>query len=127
MRRPEPGSSSSTKPEPRSVDEIRRLNWTLAAIRNVNRVLIRTQSEHDLFTGVCRALTRQGFFSLAWVGVPKDDAERSVEIFAAAGTARGYLKDLKISWGDGPYAAGPTGIAIKTGKIQVDNSMAYCP
>jgi PAS domain S-box-containing protein len=107
----------------RSFTEIERLNWTLSAITNVNRVLVRAQTESELFTGACKALTRRGLFALAWVGVPRDDKLRSVEIFAAAGRARDYLEDVKISWGDGPNGDGPTGRAVRSGAIQVNNKM----
>lgn len=113
----------STESSERSFTEIERLNWTLAAITNVNRVLVRAKSERKLFSGACRALTRQGFFALAWVGVPKNDEFRSVEIFATAGRARDYLEDFKISWGEGPYGDGPTGRAIKSGSLQVNNNI----
>lgn len=106
-----------------SVREIERLNWTLAAITNVSRVLVRAKTERELFSGACKALTRQGFFALAWVGVPKQDDFRSVEIFATAGKARDYLEDFKISWGEGPYGDGPTGRAIRSGSIQVTNNI----
>jgi PAS domain S-box-containing protein len=120
-------SSTLGNPAGRAAGEVERLNWALAAIRNVNRVLIRARSERELFAGVCKAITRQAFFRLAWVGVPKSDAERSVEIFAAAGAARDYLQDFTVSWGDGPFAAGPTGRSIKTGAIQVVNHVRSSP
>ncbi|MET0377757.1 MAG: PAS domain-containing protein [Spongiibacteraceae bacterium] len=103
--------------------EVRRLNWTLAAISKVNTVLVRAKTEAEIFTGACEAATFQNEFSLAWVGVPRHDEKKSLAIHARAGTAVGYLEGIDISWGDNVMGNGPTGLAIRTGRIQCNNNM----
>ena len=103
--------------------EVERLNWTLAAISKVNRVLVRAKTEHEIYTGACEAATLQNVFSLAWVGVPRGDEKKSVEIYASSGTATGYLDDLEISWGDTVLGQGLAGRAIRTGQIQFNNNI----
>ncbi|MCK6410697.1 MAG: GAF domain-containing protein, partial [Thauera sp.] len=58
---------------------------------------------------------------MAWVGVPEDDAQKSVRSVAVAGDENGYLKSVSISWdGDSPLGHGPTGTALRTGKPYVN-------
>jgi len=104
--------------------QIERLNWTLAAIGKVTGVLMRAQSEDELYAGICEAIVYQMAFDLAWIGQPRQDAEKSILIRARAGRASGYLEQLKLSWdADSPYGNGPTGRAVRTGQIQFNNCM----
>jgi PAS domain S-box-containing protein len=105
------------------VSEVERLNWTLAAISKVNRVLVRARSERELFAGACEAVTFQDLFALAWIGIPKQDEAKSIEVHVSAGSARGYLDGFQSSWADTPLGNGPSGRAIRTGQIQCNNHM----
>ena len=109
------------------VSEVERLNWTLAAISKVNRVLVRARSEHELFAGACEAVTLQDLFALAWIGIPRRDEAKSIDIRVSAGSARGYLEGFQSSWGDSPLGNGPSGRAIRTGQIQCTNHMLSTP
>jgi len=104
--------------------QVERLNWTLAAIGKVTGVLMRAQSEDELYAGICEAIVYQMAFDLAWIGQPRQDAEKSILIRARAGRASGYLELLKLSWDpDSPYGNGPTGRAVRSGQIQFNNHM----
>lgn len=105
------------------VAEIERLNWSLATITEITRVLVRAKTEHEVFQAACAAATRHDYYELAWIGLPRQDAARTVIIGACAGSAKGYTKDLEISWGDVPLGRGPTGTALRTGKLQIINQM----
>jgi len=104
------------------IADIERLNWSLAAISDVTRVLVRAKTEHEVFLAACEAATRNDFFDLAWVGLPRQDAKRTVVIGACAGRARDFAKDVEILWADVPLGRGPTGTAIRTGKLQICNA-----
>jgi len=101
--------------------EIEHLNWSLTAITDIMRVLVRAKTEHEVFVAVCEAATRQEFYDLAWIGLPRQDARRTVLIAASAGPARRQVEGLEISWGDVPLGRGPTGTAIRTGQLQICN------
>jgi PAS domain S-box-containing protein len=103
------------------IAEIERLNWSLTTITDITRVLVRAKTEHEVFLAACEAATRHDYYQLAWIGLPRQDAARSVVIGASAGRDKGYVKDLHISWGDVPLGRGPTGTAIRTGKLQICN------
>ncbi len=103
------------------INEIERLNWSLTAIADIMRVLVRAKTEHEVFVAVCEAATRQDFYDLAWIGLPRQDVRRTVLVAASAGGPRRHLEDVDISWGDVPQGRGPTGIALRTGQLQICN------
>ena len=106
--------------------EIERLNWSLTTVTDIARVLLRAKTERDVFIAACEAMTRNNYYDLAWIGLPRQDAARTVIVGARAGAAKDYAKDLEISWGDVPLGRGPTGTAIRTGKLQICNRADTC-
>jgi PAS domain S-box-containing protein len=109
------------------VAEIERLNWSLAAVTDITRVLVRAKSEHEVFVTACEAATRQGYYDIAWIGLPRQDVRRTVLVGASAGGERAHLEEFDISWGDVPLGRGPTGTAIRTGQLQICNNSAANP
>lgn len=107
--------------------EIERLNWSLAAVTGVMRVLVRAKTEHELFLAACEAVTRQNFYDLAWIGLPRQDVPRSVVVGARAGTAAAYVDGIQVSWGDVLLGRGPTGTAIRSGRLQICNQAPEDP
>lgn len=105
----------------RAAAEIERLNWSLTTITEITRILVRAKTEHEVFQAACEAATRNDYYDLAWVGLPRHDAVRTVVIGASAGTAKGFVRDLSVYWADVPLGRGPTGTAIRTGRLQVCN------
>jgi PAS domain S-box-containing protein len=90
-------------------------------------ILLRARSEEVLFQGMCDVIVGVGGYRLAGVAIPNRDAGKTVRVVATAGTDLGYLAQAAISWGDGPQGMGPTGAAIRTGEIQVNQDFASNP
>lgn len=107
--------------------EVERLNWSLAAVTDVMRVLVRAKTENELYVAACEAVTRRNFYDLAWIGLPRQDVSRSVIIGARSGAAAGYLDGIQVSWGDVPLGRGPTGKAIRSGRLQIHNTLPEDP
>ncbi|GEM_PF-4974266 len=107
--------------------EIERLNWSLAAVTDVTRVLVRARTEHEVFLAACEAATRQNFYDVAWIGLPRHDEKRTVVVGARAGELACHLDGLDIRWADVPEGRGPTGTAIRTGQLQICNDHASNP
>jgi len=72
----------------------------------------------------CDALVEIGGYRLADVALAKDDPDKSVRFVALVGHDDGYLDHTRISWGEGPRSRGPTGSAIRTGEVQVNQNFA---
>ncbi len=101
---------------------LRRLNRTLKTLSGGNEVLVRATDEAQLLHAMCRVIVERGGYLMAWIGIPRDDAAKTVTPVAHAGADGGYLQSTRITWGDDAYGSGATGRAIKTGKTQVNTN-----
>lgn len=100
-------------------EELRRINRALVTLSNGNQALMRATTESELLHEICRVIVRDGGYRMAWVGFAENDSDKSVRIAAADGADGGYLKELRITWGDTLTGRGPTGRAIRTGRAAV--------
>ncbi len=100
---------------------ILRLNRALKALSASNEALVYAESEQELIESICKAITFEDTYELAWIGWKIDDIEKTVSIIAASGHAKEYAKDLKVSWGDNQSGHGPSGIAIRTNEVYLEN------
>jgi len=88
---------------------------------------VRAQAEPALLDAVCEILVRQGGYRMAWVGYAQSGAERSVQPVAKAGAETAYLETASISWADDDRGRGPSGMAIRTGRTQVNRDFRSNP
>ncbi|MBI5353925.1 MAG: PAS domain S-box protein [Chloroflexi bacterium] len=102
--------------------EIHRVNRALRTISECNQVLIYSTDEPALLNEVCRLIVETGGYRMAWVGMAEMDDAKSVHPAAHYGFDSGYLKDARISWADTELGHGPTGTAIREGKVQVNQN-----
>jgi len=97
-----------------SATELEYLNRAHHALSAANQAVLRAESPQALLDEVCRVITEIAGYSLAWVGIPEHDDERSVRIAASAGGAKAYLETLKVTWdADSPLGRGPVGSSIR--------------
>lgn len=89
------------------------------------RLLVRAQSEIQLLESMCGLIAAQPGYTFCWYGIPVDDEERSVRVAAMAGNDDGYVASIRTSWGEGPLAEGPTGLALRTGRTQVRTDLEH--
>lgn len=98
---------------------LRNLNRALKTLTKCNSVLIRAENEKSLLKDICRLIVEEGEYHFAWVGFLKRDREKTVRPVAYAGHEDGYLSTVHISWAENKEGKGPTGRAIRTGKVQI--------
>ncbi len=67
-----------------------RLQKLYAAVIEANRLISRTPSHADLFSGICRIAVELGGMKMAWIGVP-NDALRRLDATAMFGSGIGML------------------------------------
>lgn len=105
-------------------------NRALAARNAVNRSLMHTTHEHELFQEICQAIVEKCGYVLAWVGYVVRSKNKEIRPVAQFGFEEGYLNAAKIVWADTPQGQGTTGRAARLGSIQIaqnlltDESMA---
>lgn len=110
-----------------STNEVLRLNRALKVIGACNKVLVYAQSEERLLSQVCKVLIDEGDYRMAWVGFTGADVGKKVHIAAVQGIDKAELEQAGVVWGDDANGRGPVGLAIRTGKPQVNRIFANDP
>ncbi len=89
-------------------------------LREVNQLIISAYEEEELLGKVCELLVTKAGFKMAWVGIP-DPESRYIKPLKICGFDEGYVKSVKISTDESvPEGRGPTGTALREGKIIVN-------
>ncbi len=96
-----------------------RTSRALRVLSESNQAMVRIKNEDEFVKKVCDIVVNVGGYRLAWIGTAINDVQKTVKPIAQVGYEDGYLSSVKISWGDNEYGQGPTGIAIRYGKVSV--------
>ena len=92
---------------------LRLISQLYAASSQCSAAIVQSASEVELLPRVCRAAVTVGGMEMAWIGMI-DRSSRQVMPVASFGDAHGYLANVRVSAeGDGPFARGPAGTAIR--------------
>jgi len=91
----------------------------LKLLSECNSLLVHTKSEKEILQDICNLAIDVGGYSMAWVGLKRDNPQKTIELIAAAGNENGYLQSVNITWDDSASSLGPTGTAIKTAKTSI--------
>ncbi|MCG1003345.1 MULTISPECIES: bacterio-opsin activator domain-containing protein [Halobacterium] len=93
------------------------LNQLNGVIRDVASAVVEQSTREEIERITCERLAASPSYEFAWVAEPGSETQ-SVSVRASAGTD-GYLDDVSLSVDpDDPTGEGPTGRALRTGKIQ---------
>lgn len=104
-----------------------KLNKTLAALSKSSQAMSQSLSETDYLNHVCRIVVEDTGFAMVWIGYAQNDESKSVIPVASAGFNDDYLETIKVTWDESPNGLGPTGTAIRTGKMGICNNMLTDP
>lgn len=85
---------------------------------DVNALVAHETDTEAVLAGVCRIAAEHGELPLAWVG--RAELDGRVTPIHQAGPAREYLVDLTVRWDDTPLGTGPTGRALREGRLVVN-------
>jgi diguanylate cyclase (GGDEF)-like protein/PAS domain S-box-containing protein len=99
----------------------------LKMLAEVNRVVMSTSDEAESLKHLCTTLVEKGPYALAWIGVERDDDQCTIDVVSSAGVTD-YLFDGMTSWSANTATGrGPSGIAMRTGTIQVASDLSTHP
>ncbi|MCL2648175.1 MAG: GAF domain-containing protein [Phycisphaerales bacterium] len=101
----------------RRVAEIDRLNRTLKALSDSRLALNRINDESQYLAEVCRIIIEDCGHVAVWIGLAQNDPAKSIRPAAFSGLEREFLDGLQLSWDNTPHGHGPTGTAVRTGKV----------
>jgi PAS domain S-box-containing protein len=121
------GTAQDITAHKQDAERLQHLNRALRAISDGNQAITRATDEAAFVHQACRIVVEDCGYSLVWIGVAVDDEEKTVKPMAYAGFDQGYIDALNITWGNIDRGSGPTGAAIRTGKVQVCNDMRCDP
>ncbi|MGD0054597.1 MAG: EAL domain-containing protein [Acidimicrobiales bacterium] len=102
----------------RDVTERVNLSRALQTLTQGNQVLVHATEESALLNDLCSTIVSSGTYRLAWVGAIEQDEGHTIRPVAAAGCTE-HLDEVRFSWGDNEFGAGPTGHAVRSGTVQV--------
>jgi PAS domain S-box-containing protein len=108
-------------------EELNQLNRTLKALSASSQALSHAGEEKDYLEEICRIVQEDCGHAMVWIGLAEENEEKSVRPAAYAGFEEGYLNTLKLTWADNERGRGPTGVAIRTGKISECKDMLTDP
>lgn len=103
---------------------VQRLARIQRALRAANSILLRATSQASLLQGMCDVIVHMGGYWMAFIAVAHHDSDKSVGFAAIAGVDAENIKAAGVRWDDSPAGSGPTGMALKTGAIQIQQDFA---
>jgi len=108
-------------------EALRKLNQTLAALSKSSQAMSHSFDETEYLKRVCQIVVEDTDFSMVWIGYAEKDVKKTVRPVASAGFKDDYINSIQVRWDDSEFGHGPTGVAIRTGKIALCNNMSTDP
>ena len=100
-------------------NSLKKSNRAMQMLSACNTLLLHIDDEDELIHGVCRLITEYMGYRMAWFGYAEHNNEKTIKPVVSEGYEEGYLDDIQLSWADNEYGQGPTGTAIRTGKVSI--------
>ncbi len=107
--------------------QLEQLNRALVVLSACNKAVATANSEDELLQRACEAIVQFGGYRLSWVGYAEQDEDKRVRPVAQFGFDEGYVERVRITWGEDERGRGPTGTAIRTGRLAVAQRIATDP
>lgn len=106
---------------------LRKLNQTLLALSKTNQAMSQLEDETEYLKQVCNIVVEDTDFTMVWIGYTENDEAKTVRPIASAGFKTDYIEKIQVTWDDSEFGRGPTGTAIRTGKMCMCNNMITDP
>ncbi|GBE36526.1 blue-light-activated protein [bacterium BMS3Bbin07] len=111
----------------RAEKKLRKVNRALKVLSECNQIIVRVRDETVLLREICKVFVDVGGYRFAWIGFAGQDEEKTVLPVAQSGFEEEYLRTLNLTWADTERGRGPTGTAIRTGKININRDVLTNP
>jgi diguanylate cyclase (GGDEF)-like protein/PAS domain S-box-containing protein len=108
-------------------ERLRRLNRLYEAMLRSQEAIIRLADEKALMQEICRIVVELGGMNLAWVGIQGEGTQRVLPL-AVFGEGADYLDQAYVTVDVSvPQGRGPTGTALREGRVVVNDSYRTNP
>ncbi|MDH5491529.1 MAG: GAF domain-containing protein [Myxococcales bacterium] len=94
-------------------------NRLLRTLLSIHRLLLMQTDAQAILRRTCAILVEEGCYRMAWIGVA-DWTSGIVRPVASEGLTGAYLDGIRIRIDDSPEGRGPTGVAIREGRLVVN-------
>lgn len=104
-----------------------RLSRLYNVLSKINEAIVRIREPQKLFEEACRVAVENGQFRMVWIGLADPDT-KLIKVVAKYGHDVGYLDSVRVSMNnDIPEGRGPTGMALREGRVYVNNDTENNP
>jgi|GEM_PF-2259491 len=102
-------------------------NRGLHLFSQCNRAVIYATDEQTLLSEICRIAVESAGYQMAWIGRAENDVRKTVKPVTFAGSGKGFLDLITVSWGNNKYGRGSAGTAIRTRKPSIGRDLLNNP
>lgn len=107
----------------RAENRLRWVNRSLTALNQCNQLIEISSDPIELLQGACELLVEIGGYGCVWAGAAESSSEKPITLVASAGNAEDYLKGLHLTWKEAGSGLGPTGSAVRSGKVHLSEDI----
>jgi PAS domain S-box-containing protein len=100
----------------RSARALADVNRALRVLNACNHALVHIGEEQELLSAICKVITEEGGYRMAWVGYVDDSGDGAVRPVAWQGFEDGYLGKKRVTRDEGETSQGPSGEALRARK-----------
>ncbi|TAM80286.1 MAG: PAS domain S-box protein [Acidobacteria bacterium] len=111
----------------RAETQLLRINRANRALSLCNEAMVRATDEAEFLQRICDLIVEEGGYRFCWVGSADVNEAKSVRPLAHAGSEKGYLAALNITWADAERGRGPTGRSIRTRQMVLARNISTDP
>jgi PAS domain S-box-containing protein len=98
-----------------------------ATLSQVNQTIVRAKDRLQLYHDICEVAIQYGKFRMAWIGLADEPTGRVIPI-AISGHEDGYLESIHITRNvDEESGRGPTGAALRDGRLVICDDIEHDP
>ena len=99
----------------------------LQMLSESNVALLSAATENILLADYCRIAVETGGYRMAWIGLAETGPEKHIKIMAQYGLEDERLGLSQVTWAETEMGNGPTGRAIRSGKVQFSDDISIDP
>ncbi|AIE74821.1 MULTISPECIES: EAL domain-containing protein [unclassified Synechocystis] len=110
----------------RSQRRIEYLSRLYATLSQVNQAIIENRGRDELFRAICDVGVEIGEFPLVWFGLIDPDS-RAIVPYIVGGDTTAYLDNIHITARDEPSGQGPSGTAVREGRLVICSDISQDP
>jgi PAS domain S-box-containing protein len=107
--------------------ELQKLNRILRALNSSDLAMMHAENETDYIKEVCNIIHKDCGYTMVVIGYIEYDEAKTIRPVAYAGFEKEYVDKLNLSWAENKYGLGPTGKAVRSGKIVVVKNILNDP